>query len=221
MKPLPEAPARPAAPEVAANRMGAAKKRGCKNKPKEDGATDFDFGANVKEEPAEPAKTPDPAPFDPADLTAPAEAAPAATGPAGFDPEDLRVTGGAGDGVEVKKMQLVIPVTKPKGSVFVRTHPTFRVEAGCLEIKGQTVGGELYLLAPAIKNSELKLDPCYRVYMLRAAVTRQGTCSCGTTPSRRKRGGGTAGSSPRRSAWRRPRGSGCVSTPTWARAGTT
>jgi hypothetical protein len=161
----------------------APKKRGRKGKEDpadaSEGAAEFNFGANVKPDepaaPAEPAKADEQPALDPADLSVPAgETGSLAGGPDRFDPEDLRVSGGAGDGIEVKKMQLVIPVTKPRASVFVRTHPTFIVEAGCLEIKGEKMGNELYLLAPAVKNSELKLDPCYKVFLLRAAITRQG-----------------------------------------------
>jgi hypothetical protein len=134
----------------------------------------FPFGANAPEEQALAQERAAARAFDPADLAVPAaETNSLAGGPVRFDPEDLRVTGGEGDGIEVKKMQLVIPVTKPKGSVFVRTHPTFHVEAGCLEIQGKGIGSELYLLAPAIKGSELKLDPSYKTVLLRASITRQ------------------------------------------------
>jgi hypothetical protein len=178
MDPLPEAPAQPAAPEVAANRMEAAAERGKKrgrkpggkDKPKEDaadGATVFNFGANVK--PGEPAGPPAP----------PVKTADGAGGPDEhlnpFDPRSYRGISPEG-ALDVKRTVTVCPVRKPPKGQFVMTHPdpTFTFLAPCLEVElSDCKGKETYLLAPWMaKKEELVRDRTFKWVHLTAAITQ-------------------------------------------------
>jgi hypothetical protein len=175
--PLPEVPAQPAAPEVAANRMEAAagpakrcgRKPGSKNKPKAgpaDGATEFNFGANVK--PDEPARPPEP----------PVKTAVADEIPDPFDPARYRRETKAAP--LVKKTLTACPLRKPSTNHHVRTHPALemRVTVGLIELElDGDRGSEVYLVDPTLdyEGSELTEDRAFRRAIVVPTITRGGS----------------------------------------------
>jgi hypothetical protein len=175
----------------------APKKRGrpagSKNKPKAEGEAPtastnghageaFPFGANEATAPPEPATTSrasegiTPAPeIDPTDLEDTA-GDPIVNGPDRLDPADLADEGAEGGGLEVAKLQLVIPVSKPKGGVFVRTHPDpgYTQQITGLEVPAD-IGTEFYVLWGSVRHAqELLMDKTYRRLRVTAAITTQG-----------------------------------------------
>lgn len=72
--------------------------------------------------------------------------------------------------------RLALNHRKPGSSTFFRTHPTYEIKVGCLELKDQS--SDVYLVSPGVNQAVSDIaGNCYSVRLLVPWVNRQGEVS--------------------------------------------
>jgi hypothetical protein len=101
-----------------------------------------------------------------------------------FDPKSLRIDPSSETGSGVKKVLLHVPVRKPHGQEFFRTHPSadYREKVAILDLKEER---ETYIVAPRLVQ---ELAGEVRLVDLRLCISRSGVTFLWSVPLPREDG---------------------------------